>query len=416
MAGGNNNQLLDMGLMIAAGVAAPELAPVLMEGGAFGAGLGATAATGITGAALGGAAGALTGQDVAKSAAMGGLGGLAAGYFGGVNPADPGSALASSTNVPTAGTQIPTTPMDAFRAGSTDIAQFGKQVPMTPADFAEMPANLPSNTALQRLPGAQDIAYGQNALTSPGPSGPSSVMNPATVGGATTKAGIIGGGVAGINALLQPPPTLPANTPGTQRYTGSLSKFKYDPSTYQPDIVTPPTPLYRAQYAQGGIASLSTSPNPNMMQSGPSNVDFMGNDMYPQSQIQHSYYATPTQMPTSAQQAMASYEPNTNPLTGQPTQYMAEGGIAQLAVGGKLLKGDGDGMSDGIKANISGKQEARLADGEFVIPADVVSHLGNGSTDAGAKQLYSMMDRVRQARVGTKKQGKQINPARYMTA
>jgi hypothetical protein len=73
-------------------------------------------------------------------------------------------------------------------------------------------------------------------------------------------------------------------------------------------------------------------------------------------------------------------------------------------------------MSDDIRANIDGRQEARLADGEFVIPADVVSHLGNGSTDAGAKQLYSMMDRVRQARVGNKKQGKQINPAKYMTA
>ena len=73
-------------------------------------------------------------------------------------------------------------------------------------------------------------------------------------------------------------------------------------------------------------------------------------------------------------------------------------------------------MSDGIRANIDGRQEARLADGEFVIPADVVSHLGNGSTDAGAKQLYSMMDRVRQARVGNKKQGKQINPAKYMMA
>jgi hypothetical protein len=57
-----------------------------------------------------------------------------------------------------------------------------------------------------------------------------------------------------------------------------------------------------------------------------------------------------------------------------------------------------------------------LSDGEFVIPADVVSHLGNGSSDAGAKRLYEMMDKIRMARTGTKKQGKEINPERYMPA
>jgi len=81
-----------------------------------------------------------------------------------------------------------------------------------------------------------------------------------------------------------------------------------------------------------------------------------------------------------------------------------------------MLKGPGDGMSDNIPAVIGKKQPARLADGEFVVPADVVSHLGNGSTDAGAKQLYAMMDKIRAARTGTKKQGKQINPRKYMPA
>ena len=71
-------------------------------------------------------------------------------------------------------------------------------------------------------------------------------------------------------------------------------------------------------------------------------------------------------------------------------------------------------MSDNIPATISDKQPARLADGEFVIPADVVSHLGNGSTDAGAKQLYKMMDKIRKARTGNKKQGKRINPDKFL--
>ena len=71
-------------------------------------------------------------------------------------------------------------------------------------------------------------------------------------------------------------------------------------------------------------------------------------------------------------------------------------------------------MSDDIPATIGGRQPARLANEEFVIPADVVSHLGNGSSEAGAKVLYAMMDRVRKARTGTTKQGKQINPAKFM--
>jgi hypothetical protein len=99
----------------------------------------------------------------------------------------------------------------------------------------------------------------------------------------------------------------------------------------------------------------------------------------------------------------------------------ASGGIMHSSLGGyaaggnpRLLKGPGDGMSDNIPATISGRQPARLADGEFVIPADVVSHLGNGSTEAGAKQLHAMMDKIRKARTGNPKQGKQINPKKYM--
>jgi hypothetical protein len=97
----------------------------------------------------------------------------------------------------------------------------------------------------------------------------------------------------------------------------------------------------------------------------------------------------------------------------------AGGGIMSLggyAAGGnpRLLKGPGDGMSDNIPATISGKQPARLADGEFVVPADVVSHLGNGSTEAGAKKLHRMMTQVRKARTGNPKQGKQINPNKFM--
>jgi len=97
----------------------------------------------------------------------------------------------------------------------------------------------------------------------------------------------------------------------------------------------------------------------------------------------------------------------------------AQGGISSLggyARGGmpRLLDGPGDGMSDNIPATINDRQPARLADGEFVVPADVVSHLGNGSTKAGSKRLHLMMDQVRRARTGNPKQGKRINPNKFM--
>lgn len=92
----------------------------------------------------------------------------------------------------------------------------------------------------------------------------------------------------------------------------------------------------------------------------------------------------------------------------------AAGGIAHLAGGGRYLAGTTDGMEDRVRANIEGQQEARLSDGEFVIPADVVSHLGNGNSTAGAKRLDDMMAQVRQARTGTPKQGRQIDARKFM--
>lgn len=146
-----------------------------------------------------------------------------------------------------------------------------------------------------------------------------------------------------------------------EEYSGPLSRFKYNPDKYRP-----------SSYADGGITSLG----------------YGGYDQ----------------------------------MVGEEPMYMsnmASGGIANLGSysdGGRMLKGPGDGMSDNIPATIAGKRPARLADGEFVIPADVVSHLGNGSSDAGAKQLYAMMAKVRKARTGRKAQGREIDPRQYMAA
>ena len=94
---------------------------------------------------------------------------------------------------------------------------------------------------------------------------------------------------------------------------------------------------------------------------------------------------------------------------------MAQGGIAALK-SGKYLDGSTDGMADKIPATINGTQPAALSDGEFVIPADVVSHLGNGNSDAGARVLEQMMARVRKERTGNKEQGKEIQARRMLPA
>jgi len=138
---------------------------------------------------------------------------------------------------------------------------------------------------------------------------------------------------------------------------------------------------------------------------------------------QRAYVSPPAaKRPTPmGQLQMASVKPRKQSDGGGGDVEAAQGGIMQSSLGGyaaggnpRLLKGPGDGMSDNIPATINRRQPARLADGEFVIPADVVSHLGNGSTEAGAKQLHAMMDKVRKARTGNPKQGKQIKPQKYM--
>ena len=107
---------------------------------------------------------------------------------------------------------------------------------------------------------------------------------------------------------------------------------------------------------------------------------------------------------------------NTSPTpfpVGTSPYFAAGGGVKQLA-GGRYLDGMTDGMADKVPSSIDGVQPAALSDGEFVIPADVVSHLGNGSSNAGAKVLNDMMSNVRETRTGNSEQGKQINPQRVM--
>lgn len=123
-------------------------------------------------------------------------------------------------------------------------------------------------------------------------------------------------------------------------------------------------------------------------------------------------YFNPAYTPVSADKAKSIYG-------------FADGGLSDsynlggYSDGGRLLKGPGDGVSDSIPATIGHKQPARLADGEFVVPARIVSELGNGSTEAGARKLYAMMDRVQSARsktVGKGKIAKNSRSEKYLPA
>jgi hypothetical protein len=111
--------------------------------------------------------------------------------------------------------------------------------------------------------------------------------------------------------------------------------------------------------------------------------------------------------------AQVAAQPAAKVIEALPVPTYAAGGIADMAKG-RYLGGATDGMADKIPASIDGNQKARLSHGEFVIPADVVGHLGNGNSEAGAQRLYAMMDKIRQARTGTTKQGKQINPNNFL--
>ncbi|NBS67708.1 hypothetical protein EBT31_02190 [bacterium] len=152
------------------------------------------------------------------------------------------------------------------------------------------------------------------------------------------------------------------------------------------------------------------------------------NTMYPMANMSTSSFATPYQSPVSTNMLAPTSDVGVG-MGGEPNMQgtrLAEGGISDAGYnlggysdGGRLLRGPGDGVSDSIPATIGHKQPARLADGEFVVPARIVSELGNGSTEAGARKLYAMMDRVQAARkktVGKNKVAHNSRADKYLPA
>ncbi len=186
-------------------------------------------------------------------------------------------------------------------------------------------------------------------------------------------------------------------TPGRQDYTGgALSKFKYDPGSFTPTSVD--ASKFRPGAGVRTMASGGKTDRPQLT----AKAKLAAMDPYNRAIAELNNAAYAARMPKGAQAPAAN--------VSQMGQFQfAGGGISDLggySDGGRLLRGPGDGVSDSIPAMIGNKQPARLADGEFVVPARIVSELGNGSTDAGARKLYAMMDRVQSARGKTTGKGK----------
>jgi hypothetical protein len=194
---------------------------------------------------------------------------------------------------------------------------------------------------------------------------------------------------------------------GEAKTEGGYS-YSYDPQTMQftqlsvPTIVTPSRGFVGGPMAGIGYAAPTPQPvkNPGAKVSGGIATPAMG--------PMQSQQATPINVPayqTPEQQlGLGGFYDYMNQQLSGYGGYAAGGGVGgeshlgDYSDGGRLLKGPGDGVSDSIPASIGNRQPARLADGEFVVPARIVSELGNGSTEAGARKLYAMMDRVQKAR------------------
>jgi hypothetical protein len=320
---------------------------------------------------------------------------------------------AQVNNVPMSGTEF----LNQSFAGEATSIPLGSTPPLpTPSAIPPVPGPTPVTPQLPSFsPEKYLIETSPGSLASPPPTPPA--------------APLYGSGTPPVSSGMGPNPLQDIYRGDPSLYTMDKAPAGYSSLNARPDLAGP------SQYSLGNQAG-----NYNLAQTGSATpaapqqpggieslfnkgVDFAKqNPLSALSMANTAYSLLNRPEPEEKKKYKSTFRSDlyTGYTPVQPTPYQpqyAVGGLADLggySDGGRMLKGPGDGMSDDIPATIAGKQPARLANEEFVIPADVVSHLGNGSSEAGAKQLYKMMDRIRKARTGTKKQGKQINPEKYL--
>jgi len=451
---------------LTAGAAAPTLTAAL--GGSTMAG--GIAAGALSGAAISGGMAAIQGKDVGQAALMGGLGG---GISGGLGAYDAANVFnAPNLLADTAQTMATSTPEVATKIAEQGITQAFPTVnqagnalaipnPSVPGGFISSE----TGQALASAPSGSGLTAGEMMAGSvrSGPIPPVSSADAATAAKTIGSSGSVTGPVtpsyysglgadnyiqkAGIQAL----PVLGLMQDEQQQvgpqddYQSPLRRLSPDFRAYEPPR---PNPYYSARYAaEGGVMNSSSDDelggdysamgmDQGNMQKGlfglgyasggvtklPKGDPGIYRDADPTTRGQDAFTAALTRLNAMQKRAnikgLPALKAAAPPLSN--IQEAAKGGVMSslggYSDGGRMLKGPGDGMSDSIPGVIGRRQPARLADGEFVVPADVVSHLGNGSTDAGAKKLYAMMDKIRKARTGKKKQAPAVKADRYMPA
>jgi len=400
------------------------------------------------GALIGGASAAIQGQDAGRAALFGGLGGALSGGLGAYDAAPvagglqgeqivqegikaglpqqvagPGIAMPQPVSFdPTAATPIP------VNAPLQQVA--GPGVNMNSISGVPTAANdLPIKPGLPDLPkgyGRNDYGETYKLLTPPTPepsyySGLGSGMSDMA-----KKAAILA--APGIGAQMAMTPTNSGQVPTGE----SSSTLAYLSPNFRAQVPARPNPYYTAQYpdykknpyrmAGGGAVAFA---NRGIVQNLPRDPGMPSGGTYsdtdPNTANLDAYNASLYNLKKRAKKAGMGKDAVALQEAKQLGDVEAAAGgimhgIGGYSDGGRMLKGPGDGMSDSIPATIGSKQPARLADGEFVVPADVVSHLGNGSTDAGAKRLYGMMDKIRKARTGKKKQAPAVKVNKFLPA
>jgi len=390
-------------------------------GGGLGAGLGAAAgASGSLGSAGAtssfGTLGAGTGAG--SGAAFGTFGGAGTGAVGGT---------AGGTLGGTAGGTLGGTAGGSLGAGSSVLAA-GANPSLYGSGISALSSAAPTL--------GSSIGAG-SSMVSPTTMSLANAVGPGNITGfapalSNTKLGLIAGGGA-LSGMMDAERNK-FGVPGKEDYVSSFdpTKFRRSEPTYAPEGVY--VPEYKTYAAEGGIMRLAVGGSVDdelggdysamgmdqgNMQKGLFGLGYAGGGISEILEDAKAQGLTPEAYQNIYGRGNRIAAMQKALKEGQMVNGMARGGISSLggySDGGRMLKGPGDGMSDSIPASIANKQPARLADGEFVVPADVVSHLGNGSTDAGAKQLYAMMDKVRKARTGKKKQAPAVKANQYMPA
>lgn len=349
-------------------------------------------------ALAGAATGAVTGGGMkgALTGALGGVGGAGIGSMlaGGMGAGAAPSIFASETAAPVADAMM-TPVLDAGSAAMGAMGSTGAYMPSLAASQA-----MPAAAAQQSLASLMNPAYANPALAQAANSANLAMPVSTGLGASTPAVGML--------------PTGPIVPPGGTPQPKGIAEWLFNKDTWQ---TADGKPTFAAQAALG-LGSMGANMMGTRAMIAARNKAIQDQRDY----IQGLQASKPWR---AAQGGVASIYPNrrperevinagsgpeVDPFTGQT---MAGGGRPGHP---RFLKGGGDGMSDSIPAQIDGQKPAALANEEFVIPADVVSHLGNGSSSAGAKVLYDMMDRVRHARTGSKKQGKQIKATKLVPA